>query len=211
MSEDYERLVAALSRFEQEAKVRPLTLGEALHSLEGSAFALIALILVVPFMQPLPLGPVSVLSGIVFAIMGWQMWRGHVSPVLPARLRDIVMSENAWRVLGNACLKVVHFCHKFTKPRIPGLVRGARGRKIGACILMAGGGLMAIPFGVLPLNNTLPGLAILFFCFGDMERDGLMTIIAFGWLVVTVLYFSAFFIGLYFLGNEVFQYLKFGT
>lgn len=44
-----------------------------------------------------------------------------------------------------------------------------------------------------------------------MERDGLMTIIAFGWLVITVVYFSAFFIGLYFLGNEVFQYLQFDT
>jgi hypothetical protein len=44
-----------------------------------------------------------------------------------------------------------------------------------------------------------------------MESDGLMTIIAFGWIIVTILYFTAFFIGLYFLGNEVFEYLKFGS
>ena len=207
---DYERLVATLSRFEQEAKARPLTLGEALDSLDGTAYALIALILVIPFVQPLPLGPITVLGGITFAVLGWQMWRGHASPVLPAKIRNVEMSENSWRVLGNACLKIVNFCHKFTRPRMFALVEGQQGQKIGGIILMVSGALMAIPFGVLPLNKSLPGLAILFFCFGDMESDGLMTVIAFGWIIITILYFSAFFIGLYFLGNEVFEYLKFG-
>jgi hypothetical protein len=208
---DYERLVATLSRFEHEAKEKPLTLGAALDSLDGTAYALIALILVIPFVQPLPLGPITVLGGITFMILGWQMWRGHTSPVLPQKIRNVEMSEASWRTLGNACLKIVNFCHKFTKPRMFGLVEGRQGQKIGGMILMVSGALMAIPFGVLPLNNSLPGLAILFFCFGDMESDGLMTIIAFGWIVVTILYFSAFFIGLYFLGNEVFEYLKFGS
>ncbi len=144
-------------------------------------------------------------------ILGWQMWRGHTSPVLPQKIRNVEMSEASWRTLGNACLKIVNFCHKFTKPRMFSLVEGRQGQKIGGMILMISGALMAIPFGVLPLNNSLPGLAILFFCFGDMESDGLMTIIAFAWIIVTILYFTAFFIGLYFLGNEVFEYLKFGS
>jgi hypothetical protein len=208
---DYERLVATLSRFEQEAKEKPLTLGAAMDSLDGTAYALIALILVIPFVQPLPLGPITVLGGITFMILGWQMWRGHTSPVLPQKIRNVEMSEASWRTLGNACLKIVNFCHKFTKPRMFSLVEGKQGQKIGGIILMVSGALMAIPFGVLPLNNSLPALAILFFCFGDMESDGLMTVIAFGWIIVTILYFSAFFIGLYFLGNEVFEYLKFGS
>lgn len=208
---DYERLVATLLRFEQEAKLKPLTLGEALNSLAGNAYALIALILVIPFVQPVPLGPITVLGGITFIILGWQMWRGYASPMLPKKMRNIEMSENSWRMLGNTCLKIVNFCHKFTKRRMLSLVEGRQGQKIGGMILMVSGALMTIPFGVLPLNNSLPGLAILFFCFGDMESDGLMTMIAFGWIVVTIIYFSAFFIGLYFLGNEVFEYLKFGT
>lgn len=208
---DYERLVANLSRFEQEAKVRALTLGEALDSLEGTAYALIALILVIPFVQPLPLGPITVLGGITFATLGWQMWRGHNSPILPKKIRNVELSEKSWRTLGNTCLKIVNFCHKFTKPRMLHMVEGRQGQKIGGMIFMVSGLLMAVPFGLLPLNNSLPGLAILFVCLGDMESDGLMTIIAFGWIIVTILYFSAFFIGLYFLGNEVFEYLKFGS
>jgi hypothetical protein len=206
---DYERLVATLSRFEHEAKQRPFTLGEALDSLDGSAYALIALILAIPFVQPLPLGPVTMLGGLTFLALGWQMWRGRLSPVLPQKIRKVEMSEKSWRTLGNVCLKIVRFCHKFTKPRLYGLVEGRQGQRIGGMILMMAGALMAIPFGVLPFNNSLPALAILFFCFGDMESDGLMTVIAFGWIVLTILYFAAFFIGLYFLGNEVFEYLKF--
>ncbi len=208
---DYERLVAALSRFEHEAKLKPLTLGAAMDSLHGSAYALIALILSTPFIQPIPLGPVSVMIGLTFVIMGWQMWRGHTSPMLPEKIRNLEMSERSWRLLGKTCLKIVGFCHVFTRPRLFSLVEGMQGQKIGGAIMMIAGMLIAVPFGVLPMSNTLPALAIIFFCFGDMESDGLMTIIAFGWIIVTILYFTAFFIGLYVLGNQVFEYLKFAS
>jgi hypothetical protein len=90
-------------------------------------------------------------------------------------------------------------------------VAGRKGQKIGGFVLMSAGLLMAIPFGVLPLNNLLPGLAVLFYCIGELEDDGLMIIIAFAWLIITIIYFALFFFGLYYLGNEVFEYLKFGT
>lgn len=205
---DYERLLASLSAFEQRAGRQPLTLGEALDSLHGAAYALISLILVIPLFQPIPLGPMTVLIGLTFSYLGWQMWRGRVSPTLPRAMRDLALSHESWRLVGQGCLKVVNFCHQFTKPRLYALVEGRQGQRIGGMILMSAGALMAIPFGVLPLNNILPGLAILFFCLADMESDGLMTLIAFGWLLVTILYFAAFFVALYFLGTEVLEYLK---
>lgn len=112
--------------------------------------------------------------------------------------------ENTWRILSNVCLKVLSFCRKFTKPRYPTLVNG----KIGGFILLAAGGLMAIQFGVLPLNNLLPGLAILFYCIGELEEDGLMFFIAFFWLIVTVIYFTAFFIALWFFGKEALAFFN---
>lgn len=199
---DYETLVRTLNRFAEQSKQRPLTLGEALDALDETAYALISIILVLPFLQPLPLGPITVLGGLAFATLGWQLLRGHESPVLPQKIRAVEFSENSWRILVNVCLKLVGFCRKFTRPRYTALVTGKQGQKIGGFILLAGGGLMAIPFGVLPLNNMLPGLAILFYCIGELEEDGLMIFIAFFWLVVTVLYFSAFFFALWFFGQE---------
>ncbi|MGZ8271632.1 MAG: exopolysaccharide biosynthesis protein [Methylotenera sp.] len=199
---DYATLVKTLHQFADQAKERPLTLGEALDSLDEAGFAFIAIILVLPFLQPLPLGPITVLGGIAFAALGWQLIRGHESPILPDRLRAVEFSEKTWRILVTVCLKILGFCRQFTKPRYTSLVNGKRGQKIGGFILLAGGGLMAIPFGVLPLNNMLPGLAILFFCIGALEEDGLMYFVAFFWLIVTVIYFTIFFIMLWFLGQE---------
>ena len=197
----YDVLVATLTRFADQAKVQPLTLGEALDSLDEAAYALIALILALPFLQPVPLGPLTVIGGITFTALGWQLWCGHESPVLPQKIRAVALSEKAWRTLVNICLKIVGFCRKFTRPRYSSLVNGRRGQKIGAFVLISAGLLMAIPFGVLPFNNLLPALAILFYCFGELEDDGLMVMIAFGWLVVTVIYFALFFFGLWYFGS----------
>lgn len=205
---NYDALVNTLNQFAEQSKTAPLSLGAALDSLDEAGYALVAMILVLPFLQPLPLGPINVLGGIAFATLGWQIIRGHESPILPPKVRNLELSENTWRILVNVCLKVLGFCKKFTKPRYPALVNGAQGKKIGGFILLICGALMAIPFGVLPLNNLLPGLAILFYCIGDLEEDGLMFFIAFFWLIVTVIYFTAFFLAIWFFGQEALNYFK---
>ncbi len=203
---DYHTLVETLHRFAEAAKERPLTFGEAIDSLDEAAYALIAVIIVLPFLQPVPLGPLTVAGGLAFATMGWQLLKGHETPVLPQKLRNIAMSEKTWRILVNVCLKVLGFCRKFTRPRMAELISGRKGQKIGGMILFTAGALMAIPFGILPLNNILPGLAVLFYCIAELEGDGLMVLIALFWLVVTVLYFAAFFLALWFFGNEALAY-----
>lgn len=205
---NYDTLVHTLNQFAEQSKTAPLSLGKALDSLNEAGYALIAMILVLPFLQPLPLGPITVLGGVAFATLGWQLMRGHESPVLPQKVRNIEFSENTWRILVNVCLKVLGFCKKFTKPRYSRLVTGMQGQKVGGFILLSGGALMAIPFGVLPLNNLLPGLAILFYCIGELEEDGLMFFIAFFWLIVTVVYFSVFFFALWFFGQEALNFFK---
>jgi len=205
---DYATLVKTLHQFAEQSKTKPLTLGEALDSLDEAGYAFIALILVLPFLQPLPMGPITVIGGIAFATLGWQLFNRHESPVLPSNIRNIEFSERTWRVLVNVCLKVLGFCRKFTKQRYQGIVNGVKGQKIGGSILLAAGALMAIPFGVLPFNNLLPGLAILFYCIGELESDGLMFFIAIFWLIVTVIYFTAFFVALWFFGQEALEFFK---
>ncbi|HSI38471.1 MAG TPA: exopolysaccharide biosynthesis protein [Methylotenera sp.] len=205
---DYATLVNTLNQFAEQSKHKPLKIGEALDSLDEAGYAFIAIILVLPFLQPLPLGPITVIGGVAFATLGWQLFHGHGSPVLPQKLNNIEFSENTWRILVNVCLKILGFCRKFTKPRYQTLVNGKKGQKIGGFILLAAGGLMAIPFGVLPLNNLLPGLAILFYCIGELESDGLMYFIAFFWLIVTVIYFIAFFLALWFFGQETLAFFN---
>jgi hypothetical protein len=196
----YDTLVTILQGFAERSKTQSLTLGEALDTLDEAAYAFISLILVLPFLQPVPLGPLTVLGGLTFAMLGAQLWRGHESPVLPKKVRAVAMKEKNWRILISICLKIVGFCRKFTRPRYTTLISGRRGQKLGAIVLISAGVLMAIPFGVLPLNNVLPGLAILFYCFGQLEEDGLMVMVSFAWLVITAVYFGLFFFGVWYYG-----------
>ncbi|HEY8354646.1 MAG TPA: exopolysaccharide biosynthesis protein [Methylophilaceae bacterium] len=202
-------LTETLQRFADAAKQRPLTIGEALDTLDEAAFALIAIILILPFLQPVPLGPISVIGGLTLAALGCQLLTGRDVPALPQRVRDTALNEKTWRIMVTASLKLIRFCRLFTRPRMRHLVNGRLGRLICGTILLAGGLLMAIPFPIpLPLNNVLPGLAMLFYCIGELEDDGLMVFVAVFLLIVTVAYFTAFFVALWLLGSEAVSYFS---
>lgn len=206
---DYHTLVATLHRFADEARRGPLKLGDALDSLDEAAYAFIAIILTLPFLQPIPLGPFTVAAGFAFAALGVQLLRGHDSPMLPRRMREIEMGERSWRAIVNICLKILGFCRKFTRPRMQHLVSGPLGQRIGGLTLLAGGLLMAIPFPIpLPGNNALPALAILFQAVGELEQDGVMVFVAIFWFVVTLLYFAAYFLALWFFGREALAFFN---
>lgn len=207
---DYPTLVDTLQRFADEASRRPVTLGEAMDSLDEAAYAFIVIILALPFLQPLPLGPITVMAGLGFATLGWQILHGHESPVLPRRVREVELSEKAWRTIIKICLKILGFCRKFTRPRLQHLVSGTLGQKIGGFIMMAGGLLMMIPFPIpLPGNNAVPALALLFQAIGELEEDGAMIFVALFWLAASVLYFSAYFLVLWFFGKEALAFWQF--
>lgn len=204
----YADLVKILHQFAEKSQAEPLTIGKALDTLDEASYGFICIILVIPFLQPIPLGPFTMLAGIAFATLGWQLWRGHESPVLPQKILDIEFNQKTWKALFTVCLKILNVLRKISKPRYTRMVEGRRGQKMGGFILLAAGGLMTIPFGVLPLNNFLPALAILFYCIGELEDDGLMYFIAFFWLAVTVIYFATFFFALWYFGEKALAFFK---
>jgi hypothetical protein len=93
-------------------------------------------------------------------------------------------------------------------PRLLWFVSNETGLKFEGGIFILGGLLIAIPFVMLlPLNNFFPGLAILFATIAQFEKDGLFIVLAIFWIVFSILYFSLFMYGLYYLGAEGMQYL----
>ncbi len=195
-------LIETLHGIVKKAERRPVSIKEGLLDLNHFGFSFISFLLVLPFMQPFPVGPISVLGGITFAAFGWQALKGYSVPHLPQKIDEIVLSKDNWRRITNAAIKLIQWTEKFTKPRLPLLIEGKLGIQIEATTLMVAGVLMAIPFGILPLNNFFPGLAILFCALGQLHKDGFLVLIAFFWILFTIFYFAVFFIGLYLLGLE---------
>lgn len=204
---DYAILVTTLNRCAEQARSKELTLGEMLDSLGEAAYGLIAIVLTLPFLQPISLGPLSTVGGLTFAALGWQLYRGYPTPILPDKVRRMVIDPRTWKILIRVCLTITTWCRKFSRPRYTSWVSGVKGRRIGGLTMLLAGLLIAIPFFGIPLNNLLPALAILFVCIGEIEQDGVMVFIAFGWLVVTVIYFAIIFASALALGRWAIGFL----
>jgi hypothetical protein len=201
-------LVGALQRCADRAREGDLSLGEALDSVQEASYAFVCIVLSLPFLQPVSLGPLGVAGGLTFALLGWQCLSGHHAPVLPAKVRNAVLTERHWEILIRTCLRLLSWCARITRMRHAAWVDGDRGHRVLGAILFAGGLLMAVPFFGLPFNNALPGLAIFFVSLAQLERDGLMVFISLGWLILTLIYFSAVLGAILLLGREAVHFLQ---
>jgi hypothetical protein len=187
----YDNLVITLNRFAMPAAVEPLPFGKAMDQLDDKAYTFIATLVVLPFLQPIPLGFFALIGSAAFIALGMQLFRGEQTLVLPQKIRDVTLSLRTRRTLILTCLKIIGFCRCFTKPRFNFLVEGRLSQKMGGFIFITVGLLVAIPLGgVVPFKNFFPSLAVLFYCTGEIERDGLMVILALICLVLTVIFYG---------------------
>lgn len=201
-------LIRVLTECTQRAEHEPMSLGQALDSLKTSAFALSTVLLCLPFLQPLTLGPLSSAGGLVLASLGWQLFRGRERVWLPAKIYEIKPSVKVWERLLGLCRWVINVLNKITRVRLTSWVDGRFGERFCGALIAIGGLLLVIPAPILPFNNTLPALGMLFAAIALLERDGLMVLVSIFWLIATVVYFAAFFYALMFLGAEAGEWFK---
>lgn len=196
---------SALKDCIDHARSEGITLGAMLATLGQAGFCFAALLLAVPFVQPFSLGPLTMVGGVTFIILGWQMGRGYTAAVLPRPAMELRIHGATWVRVLEFCDKILAFCMRFTKPRKEHWVSGIKGERFVGWLVFTGGVLLAMPMANLPFNNSLPALMIVFACVGWLERDGLMVIISLGWGIATVLYFIAVALAFLFLGSKVFS------
>lgn len=190
------------------AEMDGIPLEEALSRLGPASFCFVCLLLAIPFIQPLPLGPYTMASGITFIAAGWQMSRGHGTPKLPEKMRGVRIHGKGWLAVLRVCQRLLGVCRKFTRPRQQAWVTGEAGTRFVGRLVFIGGALLAIPVANLPFNNTLPALMILFAVIAWLERDGWMIFISLFFGLLTILYFIAVIIALVFFGDKVFGWIK---
>ena len=207
MASNYGELIEALEACSKEAREEELTLGEAFDRLGEASYSLIAIVLCLPFLQPISLGPLSTVGGLTFAVLGYQLSRRQ--PVwLPETLRKSAPSAAVWEKIIGLLRGVVRFCGRFTRQRYTHLVTGPRGDKIVGGLMAIAGLLMAIPFFGIPFNNTLPALVIIAVCIAELEDDGAFIFVALVLLALTVAYFLVIFWAVFFVGEQALGFLN---
>lgn len=199
---------AALDDAILRAEKDGIALEEVLESLGPASFCFVCLLLALPFLQPVPLGPYTMASGITFIACGWQMTRGRQTPLLPRRMRNAHLHGKAWVATLKLCRYALRVGRKFTRPRHEVWVTGRFGEQLIGWLILIGGALLAIPVAQLPFNNAFPALMIVFAALAWLERDGLMVVLALIGGALSVAYFAALGILLWFFGEHVAAWLR---
>ncbi|MGE0484978.1 MAG: exopolysaccharide biosynthesis protein [Gammaproteobacteria bacterium] len=195
-------LLELLEEFAARAGREPLTLGHVAESLGGSSFSILCIVLSLPFLAPVSLGPLATAGGLTLALLGWQLLRGASTPHLPQRVRRLELTPAVWRGLLGAVRRIVVACTRFSRPRLYGWVEDTRGENLRGWIITSAGLLMAVPLFGMPFNNALPALAIVLACLGELEDDGVLVILALATCVVAGLYIGGVLVAFAFLGER---------
>ncbi len=204
-SRDYKQVILDLQQLVDECRDEGVNLAEFFLKMQALGFALISMVLAMPFLQPLPLGPFGTVAGVSLLALGWQMYRGRKTPVLPQKLLNANVRGRVFSWPLAFSIRVLKFCRKFCRPRLQHLVTGERGRKACGLLIAIGGLLMCAPFIAVPFNNMLPAAIAFFAALAELERDGALVWVARGFLVLTLLFFSGIIVALFFLGAEAWQ------
>lgn len=167
-----------------------LTLGELLQVFGDEGLLLLTILLTLVFLIPVSIPGVSTVFGAAILLVGIS--RVFRRPLwLPAKLRARNLPAARLRPALDGGLHWVRRLEKISRPyRLRGLVEGALPELFNNLAFILAALLLMAPFGFVPFSNTLPGLALLLYAIGMIQRDG--TAIVLGHLanIGTIIYFG---------------------
>jgi hypothetical protein len=192
----------------RQAEADGIGLEETLESLGPASFCFLCLLLSLPFLQPIPLGPYTWASAAAFMACGWQMSRGRRVPLLPKGLRKLRLHGKGWVAALRLCQKTLWLGRKICRPRQQFWVTGRAGEHLVGWLILTGGALLAIPMASLPFNNAFPAAMIVFAALSWLERDGVMVILSLAAGALSVAYFAGVGLLLWIFGTQIFAWMK---
>jgi len=167
-----------------------LTLGQMLDHVGTQGLLLLAALLTLVFLIPVSIPGVSTIFGAAILLIGVSrlldrpLW-------LPARLRDRELPAQRVREMLGRGMGWVHRMERISRRhRLPGLAEGRAMDIINSLAFIFAAILLMMPFGFIPFSNTLPGIALLFYAVGMIQRDGVAILLGHLGTVVTVVYFT---------------------
>ena len=186
LSEELEGLLAI-------APGRPLPLRVIVEHLHFRGLPALIALLCGPFLFPMSIPGLSIPFGVAIAVGGLRLGLGHHLIMPDFILRREVSPELLRKLVGGASV-FYRRVEKLVRPRMHFLQRWPGMLNLMGFMIMVGGILLSLPIPPpFPLTNTIPGLAVIFMALGIMERDGVCTLIGYGFTLVSLCYFGLIF------------------
>ena len=151
---------------------------------------LLAIFLSLIFLVPVSVPGVSTVFGAGILLIGITRLL-NLKPWLPEIIARRQMSSELLRDGLGRALVWFRRLEKISRPhRLPQLAAAGWVIPVNHLAFIFAALLLMLPFGLVPFSNTLPALALIFFCTAMLQRDGLFMLLGHLTNFVTVIYFG---------------------
>ena len=151
---------------------------------------LLAIFLSLIFLVPVSIPGVSTVFGAGILLIGITRLL-NLKPWLPEVVAKRQMSSELLRDGLGRALVWFRRLEKISRPhRLPQLAAAGWVIPVNHLAFIFAALLLMLPFGLVPFSNTLPALALIFFCTGMLQRDGFFMMLGHLTNFVTVSYFG---------------------
>jgi hypothetical protein len=199
------KLSESIHNLLQNSSDRPIQLGQLLEQTGEQGFGIIAGLLTIPMLIPipLPLAGFSTIFGVGIMLIGLQLAIGYHQPHLPKRFAKVELSPQVVRLVLQNLPRLLQPIERLAQPRLQRVSGNPHlCRLLGLCMSW-NAFLMGLPLPI-PFTNLLPAYSILFLTIGILELDGYLMLIGYGMTAVT----TAFFISISNVIWQLFNYLN---
>ena len=181
-----EQLAAIIEHLPEES----LTLGELLEIFGQEGLLLLTMLLTLVFLISVLIPGVSTVFGGAILLVGISrlldrpLW-------LPRRLREKSLPASKLRPALGKGMAWVRRMERISRPhRLRLLVDGRAARLLNDLAFILAALLLMAPFGFVPFSNTLPGIALLLYAIGLIQRDGVAILLGHLANIATIIYFG---------------------
>jgi len=160
------------------------------------------------FMVPISIPGVSTVFGAAILLIGVSRLLGR-SLWLPQSFEQRIVSTDALRAALHRGLKWFHRLERVSRThRLKWLTSDGMIGVLNNCALILGAILLMAPFGLIPLSNTLPALALLLLAIGLLQRDGVCILLGHIANLATIIYFTLLIAGGGVAIHRIIQYFR---
>jgi hypothetical protein len=166
-----------------------LTLRQLLELIGEQGMLMFSIVLTIPFLLPVSIPGVSTVFGLLILLIGLGVTLNRL-PWLPARLMNRHFTSEQLLPAFKRGEEIFTRIDRIVRPRWLVLTHGATINRLNGLALIFSGLLLMAPFGLIPFSNTLPGIACLLLAAGMLQRDGLLIVLGYLFMIATVFYFG---------------------
>jgi hypothetical protein len=181
------KLSEELARLHLHAGMRAVTLREVIYTLRGRAYLLLIILLVLPFIQPVPLPGLSTPIGLAIMLIALRLSLGQ-RPWLPKKIQRVSLPAGFFGKLMTFTERLIRLLEKVLRPRWAWLTDTALLNQTHAIVMLISAAILLLPLPI-PFSNVLPAWAIFLVACGLLERDGLFVCLGYVGFLVGAAYF----------------------